>query len=192
MLAIRKVKNYEDDFETDEFGVKAQDIYIKAHEMLALKDKRALREYISERAYPEMMHNVKDKTIRWKFLQSLEPPRLVHARVTDVISKENLFAQITVRFHTQQQLAIYDRFGRLMHGSETLAKDVLEYVVFEKHISNEYGQWRLHDKIVPEWLPPRQPAPKTFRYIEDVEEPEVEETAPVAATEESKPAVATA
>ena len=28
------------------------------------------------------------------------------------------------------------RFGRLIHGSETVAKDVLEFVVFEKHLSN--------------------------------------------------------
>ena len=28
------------------------------------------------------------------------------------------------------------RFGRLIHGSEVVAKDVLEYVVFEKHLSN--------------------------------------------------------
>lgn len=193
MLAIRKVRNYEEDFETDEFAPLAQDIYVKAHEMLALKNKYELREFITERAYPEMMHNVKDKTIHWKFIQSLEPPRLVHARVTDVISKENLFAQITVRFHTQQLLAIYDRFGRLMHGSETLAKDVLEYVVFEKHISNEYGQWRLHDKIVPDWLPPRQPAPKTYRLIEEVVEPEPESSVVATAdTDGSKPVVATA
>ena len=44
---------------------------------------------------------------------------------------------------------MYDRFGRLMHGSEVVGKDVLEYVVFEKHIANTYGTWRIHDKIVP-------------------------------------------
>ena len=30
------------------------------------------------------------------------------------------------------------RFGRLIHGSETVAKDVLEFVVFEKHLSNTW------------------------------------------------------
>jgi hypothetical protein len=43
-----------------------------------------------------------------------------------------------------QTLALYDRFGRLMYGSEELIKDVLEYVVFEKHISDIYGLWRVH------------------------------------------------
>uniref|UniRef100_T1PIS2 Large ribosomal subunit protein mL45 n=1 Tax=Musca domestica TaxID=7370 RepID=T1PIS2_MUSDO len=170
MLAVRKIRTYEEDFDTDNFPTIAQDIYIAAHKYMADKDKHNLREFVTERCYPEMMHNVKDKTIRWTFLKSLEPPRMVHARVTDVISKENLFAQVTVRFHTQQMLAIYDRFGRLMHGSEILTKDVLEYVVFEKHISNEYGRWRLHDKIIPDWLPPKQPAPITYQLIEDTVE----------------------
>ncbi|KAI8129799.1 putative 39S ribosomal protein L45, mitochondrial [Lucilia cuprina] len=167
MLAVRKIRSYEEEFDTDAFPSIAQDVYIEAHKFMAEKNKHQLREFVTERAYPEMMHNVKDKTIHWKFLKSLEPPRVVHARVTDIISKENLYAQVTVRFHTQQMLAIYDRFGRLMHGSEILAKDVLEYVVFEKHISNEYGKWRLHDKIIPDWLPPKQPALITYKLIED-------------------------
>jgi large subunit ribosomal protein L45 len=59
-------------------------------------------------------------------------------------------------FVDAQTLAIYDRFGRLAYGSENLAKDSLEYVVFEKHISDEYGSWRIHGKIIPDWMPPGQ------------------------------------
>ena len=55
------------------------------------------------------------------------------------------------------------RFGRLIHGSETVAKDVLEYVVFEKHLANLYGIWRLHSKIIPDWMPPREPGRLTYR-----------------------------
>lgn len=68
-----------------------------------------------------------------------------------------------------------------MHGSEIIAKDVLEYVVFEKHISNEYGKWRVHEKIIPDWMPPREPAPRTFVKPE---EPEVAST--VQTTDEEK------
>lgn len=60
-----------------------------------------------------------------------------------------------------QILAVYDRFGRLIHGNEQLPKDVLEYVVFEKHLSNKYGKWRIHDKIIPSWMPPKEPSRKT-------------------------------
>ncbi|XP_036330522.1 probable 39S ribosomal protein L45, mitochondrial [Rhagoletis pomonella] len=171
VMAVRKIRSYDEDFSTSDFTSQSQDVYIAAHTQMAAKNKHELREFVTERCYPEMMHNVRDKTIHWSFIQSLEPPRVVHARVTDIISKENLYAQVTVRFHTQQLLAIYDRFGRLMHGSEIVAKDVLEYVVFEKHISNEYGKWRLHAKIIPDWLPPKEPAPITYQVIEEPEEP---------------------
>ena len=50
-----------------------------------------------------------------------------------------------------------------MYGSEHLIKDVLEYVIFEKHIVNEYGRWRVHGKIVPTWLPVREPLITTIR-----------------------------
>lgn len=167
MLAIRKIRSYDEDFDPKAFAIKAQEIYVQAHEALMAKDNDRLRALVTDRAYPEMRHNAHCTTIRWKFLQSLEPPRVVHARQTHVIEPENMFGQITVRMLTQQTLAIYDRFGRLMHGSEIIAKDVLEYVVFECNISNEYGTWRLHTKIVPDWAEPKQPSFTTWRVAEE-------------------------
>jgi large subunit ribosomal protein L45 len=82
--------------------------------------------------------------------------------------------QVTVRFHTQQTLAVYDRFGRLMYGSEVVAKDVVEYIVFEKHIADIYGLWRIHEKIIPDWMPPREPGKKT--YLKPIEPPPVSTT----------------
>ena len=74
-------------------------------------------------------------------------------------------------------LAVYDRFGRLMYGSEIVPKDVLEYVVFEKHIINQYGAWRVHGKIIPEWQPMGEPSARTFRkdFVLEKEEEEEEE-----------------
>ena len=40
---------------------------------------------------------------------------------------------------------------------------MLEYVIFEKHLSNVYGLWRLHSKIIPDWAPAREPGLLTFR-----------------------------
>lgn len=59
-----------------------------------------------------------------------------------------------------QTLAIYDRFGRLMLGNEEQPKDVLEYLVLERHLVNPYGRWRLHGKIVPSWAPVKDPVIK--------------------------------
>ncbi|KAJ9578235.1 hypothetical protein L9F63_005534 [Diploptera punctata] len=194
MMAIRKIKGFDEDFETRDFAEQAQEIYISAHTCMANKDEKKIQEYVTERAYPEILHNTEYKTIHWKFLQSLEPPRVVHARCTDIISKDNIFGQITVRFHTQQVLAVYDRFGRLMHGSEILAKDVLEYVVFEKHLSNQYGLWRVHEKIIPDWMPPKEPVSKTYVVVQEVETEETktrEVQTTASETESNQPQVAT-
>lgn len=85
-------------------------------------------------------------------------------------SQGMVFGQVTVRLHSQQVhdsrsrpfffctnchllfqiLAVYDRFGRLLSGSENVVKDVLEYVVYENFLTNSLGQWRIHGKILPE------------------------------------------
>ena len=68
-------------------------------------------------------------------------------------------AQMRRKFPFAARLIVHllciHRFGRLIHGSEAVAKDVLEYCVFEKHLSNVYGTWRLHGKIIPDWMPKR-------------------------------------
>lgn len=105
---------------------------------------------------------MKYKTIRWKWIEPLEEPQVKHVVTRELLNKSDLFAQVTVRMHSKQILAVYDRFGRLAFGSDKLAKDVLEYVVFERYLSNPYSTWRLHDKIEPEWAPPKSPVLRTF------------------------------
>lgn len=143
------------------------------------------------------MENVNNKTIVWNLIQFLEAPRIVQIRGQDLMDRSNLFAQVTIRLYTQQTLAVYDRFGRLMHGSESTVKDVLEYVVFEKHITNPNSNWRIHGKIIPEWSAPRDPIAKTFpRPDIDKEFPEPpKDDPPKEATKEeqtTEPALATA
>lgn len=182
VMAIRKIKSFDDTFKTFYFIEEATEIYQKAHQALADKNKEELIKYVTETAYPKMIHNLMNKTIHWKFLESLEPTRLVQARTTDIITKENVFAQLTVRFHTQQILAIYDRFGRLIQGSEILKKDVLEYIVFEKHLANEYGVWRIHGKIIPSWMTSTDVAEGTYVLPKEKHDPEPTEPHPVEAT----------
>lgn len=160
-LAIRKIKEYNPQFNTRTFPELAQDIFIQAHMALTEFNKEKLHSLLTERCYPEMTRGNRYKTIRWRFVESLEPPRVVHARCPDMVSKANLYGQVTLRMHSRQTLAIYDRFGRLMLGSEEEPKDVLEYLVLERHVVNPYGCWRLHGKIVPAWAPPKDPIVKT-------------------------------
>ena len=61
-----------------------------------------LHDLVTEWAFSKVVSQVKLKQIRWSFVKTIEPPKVVHVRTTNVISKENIFAQVTVRFHTQQ------------------------------------------------------------------------------------------
>lgn len=162
-LAIRKIKEHDPEFSTKSFAEKAQEIFVEAHNALTNFNKERLHSLVTERCYPEMTRGNRYKTIRWRFLESLEPPRVVHARCPDMVSKGNLYGQVTVRMHSKQTLAIYDRFGRLMLGDEGQPKDVLEYLIIERHLINPYGSWRLHGKIVPSWAPPKDPIIRTVR-----------------------------
>ncbi|XP_054849679.1 39S ribosomal protein L45, mitochondrial [Eublepharis macularius] len=160
-LAIRKIKDHNPDFSTKTFAEIAQNIFIEAHNNLTNFNKDKLHSLVTERCYPEMVRGNRYKTIRWSFVESLQPPRVVQVRCTDMMNKGNLYGQVTVRMHTRQTLAIYDRFGRLMYGGEQIPKDVLEYVVLERHLVNPYSPWRLHGKIVPSWAPPKDAVTKT-------------------------------
>ncbi|XP_013919762.1 PREDICTED: 39S ribosomal protein L45, mitochondrial [Thamnophis sirtalis] len=159
--SIRKIRASDPDFRIKTFAEKAQGIYIEAHNNLANFNEEKLHTLVTEHCYPEMVQGNEHKTIRWRFLESLEPPRVVQVRCPTLLNEDLLYGQVTVRIHLRQILAIYDQFGRLMYGSEQIPKDILEYAVFEKHLLHKTGQWRLHDKIVPSWAPPKDPLIKT-------------------------------
>ena len=170
---ISKIKEYLQDFNEEFFATQiAPKIYEEAHKVLCdvtcpndlsqPVDETKLLRYVTEKALPEILFRTDLKVLRWKLVQYLETPKLMHATVDPLMDPSNKFAQVTVRFHTQQTLAIYDRFGRLIAGSENVVKDVLEYVVFENYITNQYGTWRIHGKIIPDWVTPSMEAIPTM------------------------------
>lgn len=146
--AVSTIKSFEgDDFSIKDFAKESLKIYKKAHELLAAKDEKNIFDYVTEYCFPLMVANMRGHTINWNYLGEVEEPYVVQTRVGDMATKGNKYAQITVRLHTKQLLAIYDRHGRLVHGSPVDVKEVLEHVIFEKYLANEYGLWRLHGKL---------------------------------------------
>ncbi|TPP59176.1 Large subunit ribosomal protein L45 [Fasciola gigantica] len=147
--ATLKIRRHEPTFNPKSFALEAESIYKEAHDLLQnfTANESRLFELVTEKALVEMTEGLRFRTLRWKFVSSIEPPHVVQVRTQELMSKENLYGQVTVRFHTQQILAVYDRFGRLLFGNPAVPVDVLEYIVMEKHITDEYGIWRLHSKI---------------------------------------------
>ncbi|KAL1235412.1 Large ribosomal subunit protein [Trichinella spiralis] len=117
-----------------------------AHSALQNRDSDRLHELVTEYAYPEMWEELNLKSLRWQFVESVEPARVVQMRTSSVMQEDNIFAQVTVRMHTKQKLAIYDQFGRLYMGNETVPRDVLEYIVYEKHLTK--------DNVLPTFVKP--------------------------------------
>uniref|UniRef100_A0A915L8K6 Large ribosomal subunit protein mL45 n=1 Tax=Romanomermis culicivorax TaxID=13658 RepID=A0A915L8K6_ROMCU len=164
--ALKKMKQADPTFEVETFGEKALEIYAQAHKALENREEERLHDLVTEYAFPNMWSELKNKTLKWEYVRSLEPPKVVHLRCGGE-TEDMTFGQATVRFHSQQKLAIYDQFGRLYFGDGNAIRDVLEYVVFENFLASEYGTWRLHAKI----LSKKSEAPpgivKTFRKRDD-------------------------
>lgn len=148
---VSAIRTFEgEDFDLKEFAKQSTSIYVKAHEVIAQKDEKKVFDYVTEACFPLMTAGLNHHTVHWKYLGDVEPPKAIQVRSGDLISKGNKYAQITVKMYTKQMMAIYDRHGRLVHGSPTDVKEVLEYIVFEKYLADEYGLWRIHGRIKPE------------------------------------------
>uniref|UniRef100_A0A5S6QM14 Large ribosomal subunit protein mL45 n=1 Tax=Trichuris muris TaxID=70415 RepID=A0A5S6QM14_TRIMR len=170
--AQKKITSYDSDFDPAAFVETAHQLYINAHDALQKRDDERLHQLVTEKAFPDMWDELKLKSIRWQFVESIEPARVVQLRTSSVMHEDNIFAQVTVRMHTKQKLAIFDQFGRLYMGSEHVARNVLEYVVFEKHLSNLYGEWRIHGKIRPSWATPKECVIATYERPKQISTPE--------------------
>ncbi|CAJ0596763.1 unnamed protein product [Cylicocyclus nassatus] len=163
---IRKKEGFEK-FDPKTFGPTADVIYEEAHKALMKRDKPTLHKCITEHAFAKMWPDVEHGSIVWELVERLEPSTVVSVRCGDQPYKSgNDIAQLTVRMHTKQKLAVYDRFGHLILGSETEPREVIEYVVFENHIAVVDGMWRLHDKVYPRWIPPKQGTNLTYELSE--------------------------
>ncbi|GMS89290.1 hypothetical protein PENTCL1PPCAC_11465, partial [Pristionchus entomophagus] len=180
---IKKKEGFEK-FDTKTFGPTADSIYEEAHEALMARNVKGLHGLITEHAYGKMWPDVAEGSIVWRLVDKVEPSKVVSVRCSDHPYKSgNDIAQITVRMHLKQILAVYDRFGHLTVGSETEPRTSLEYVVFENHIAVVDGKWRLHDKVYPRWLDRKEPAQFTMELKEGESRPSAPTALPLRAQE---------
>uniref|UniRef100_A0AC35TUW1 Tim44 domain-containing protein n=1 Tax=Rhabditophanes sp. KR3021 TaxID=114890 RepID=A0AC35TUW1_9BILA len=151
--AIRNKEGYKD-FDPKKFaGEESFDIYKQAYGALMDRNKKDLSKFITEHAFVKMWPDVENGSIYWEFVEETATPEVVSIRCGDnPYNSGNAIAQIIVKMCSKQKLAVYDRFGQMTLGSKERVKDVIEFVVFENHIADADGKWRLHDKIHPKWV----------------------------------------
>ncbi|KAK3712986.1 hypothetical protein QZH41_014104 [Actinostola sp. cb2023] len=104
IYSLAFIKKYCKPFKLKQFAEEAQDIYIGVNKALISKDKKKLEELATGSVYhalkKEFFHD--NKQLHWRFVRQVDRPRVVHARVVPVDSKENLFAQVTVKVNSEQ------------------------------------------------------------------------------------------
>ncbi|VDO13689.1 unnamed protein product [Rodentolepis nana] len=102
--AAFRIKKHKPTFSTANFPSEADSIYKEVLSLLPkfYDNEERLLELTTEKAFAEMTDGLKLRTLRWNFVGSLEPPRIVSCRTEEALGKGNMFGQVTVRFHTQQ------------------------------------------------------------------------------------------
>jgi len=167
---IKKRDGYQN-FDVKKFPLEAQQIYIDAHNALCERNTDKLHRLITEHAFGKLWPDVQNGSVQWELVNFIEPSRVISVRVTDNPYKSgNDIAQIIVRMHSSQKVAIFDRFGHLLLGSQNEPRNCLEYVVFENHIASWDGIWRFHDKVYPKWLEPKASVNRPGLLIEKQKE----------------------
>ena len=137
-------------FKVRDFAKEAEQKFIDVNTCLTNGDKTGLLERTTLTAYYGFVKQFFDakRTFHWRFVSSIERPRVVHAAISSIEVKENLFAQVVVRLNINQILAVEDRNGRLISG-KTTPRELLEYVVLERHLADEHGTWKICGKLYP-------------------------------------------
>ena len=49
-----------------------------------------------------MINGLEQKTVEWKFIESIEAPKVVRIAYASQLTDDNTYAQVTVRFHSKQ------------------------------------------------------------------------------------------
>ena len=49
-----------------------------------------------------MTKGLSTKTLRWKYIETIEPPRVVKVRAANLLEDNNYYGQVTVKFHSKQ------------------------------------------------------------------------------------------
>ncbi|XP_068749732.1 large ribosomal subunit protein mL45-like isoform X1 [Montipora capricornis] len=154
IYSLAHVKKHCKPFKLKEFAKDAQDLYIEVNNAVMRKDKQRLQDLATSSTYLSLRKEffIPDKNIHWRFVSAVSRPKVVHVRANPVEEKTNVFAQATVRIHSKQVFAIKDKHGRHVKGSDKQVKEVVDYVVFERHLTNKYGKWRVCGKLFPQPL----------------------------------------
>jgi hypothetical protein len=87
----------------------------------------------------------------WRSFGSVAQPKIVNAVIAQVMYSENDthdVVQLTVRVQTKQAVGIY-KGEELIAGNLNQPKEVTEFIVVERDISDSFSDWKIAGKLEP-------------------------------------------
>ncbi|CAO3650045.1 unnamed protein product [Cunninghamella blakesleeana] len=152
-VGLIKYKSQYEKWNSGKFLTIAEETYKDMNDAFARGDREILEEVCLDAMYSNLKNQLKQRNnVRWewKYHGEVEIPRIVCVRCvgTSGVSKTGFsVGQVTVRMHTKQSMAVFDKKNRLIGGDPNKVHQVLEYVVFQKTISDPEDIWRVYGKI---------------------------------------------
>jgi hypothetical protein len=111
-------------------------------------------EYLSGLAQKQKLKSDMKQTQRmgryvWRSFGSVAEPKIVNAVIAKVMYSDDDIhevAQLTVKVQTKQAVGIY-KGEELIAGNLSQPKEVTEFIVVEKDISDPYSDWKIAGKL---------------------------------------------
>ncbi|KAF9357906.1 39S ribosomal protein L45, mitochondrial [Mortierella sp. NVP85] len=135
---------------TGRFLSESEDAYIAMNEAFAKGDRVFLEEICTPSMYQKLKGQLKDRVGRyeWKYHGIIDKPQIVSIRQGQIGG--HVLVQIIVRLHSNQSMGVYDKKNKLVAGDLKNVVPVLEYIVFQRYISDPADNWKILGKTAPE------------------------------------------
>ncbi|KAF9276694.1 39S ribosomal protein L45, mitochondrial [Mortierella alpina] len=134
---------------TGRFIGESEEAYIAMNEAFAKGDRKFLEEMCTPSMYGKLKGQLKDRVGRyeWKYHGLLEKPQIVSIRQGQIGG--HVLIQIIVRLHSNQSMGVFDKKNKLIAGDLKKPVPVLEYIVFQRYITDPEDNWKILGKTAP-------------------------------------------
>ncbi|KAI7899796.1 uncharacterized protein BX663DRAFT_519540 [Cokeromyces recurvatus] len=152
-VGLIKHKSLYEKWNSRKFLSEAIETYKDMNDAFARGDRAILEEVCLDSMYSNLKNQLKHRNNahwEWRYHGDVEQPKIVCVRClgTTGLSKHGFsIGQVTVKMFTKQSMAVYDKKNKLIGGDPNKIHNVLEYVIFQKTISDPEDIWRIYGKI---------------------------------------------
>ncbi|KAF9187434.1 39S ribosomal protein L45, mitochondrial [Haplosporangium sp. Z 767] len=134
---------------TARFLGESEEAYISMNEAFAKGDRKFLEDICTPSMFAKLKGQLKDRTGRyeWRYNGLVEKPQIVSIRQGQIGG--HVLIQIIVRLHSNQSMGVFDKKNKLIAGDLKKSVPVLEYIVFQRYITDPEDNWKILGKTAP-------------------------------------------